>query len=214
MIEQIQLYFFKWWAWQSLHLQQLWTLAWAKKWHGIGVAHIAALVSIWLVWRFVAAPILARVVLYLRFGARARGKRSFYGRIIRVVDGDTVDVRRGITGFFWVVRVRMLYIDTPEKAQRHGEKARFFLWQHGRGKTVLLVCAANKDRYGRELAEIYCTHLRDSLNLTLVKHGWAWAYKGTKHYDVAQSTAKRKRVGVWRDRNPINPSEWRKGAKS
>lgn len=202
-----------WLLWLWLELQELIVVAQNKNFSQIKFQHILAIIAAYLLWRYVIAPILARIWLWLRFHNRIGDNRWYFGRIIRVLDGDTVEVRRGITGLFQTQKVRMRYIDAPEKTQNHGNKTRFFIWQHGKGNTVLLICAKNNDKYGRVLAEIFCTHLRHSLNYTLVSHGWAWAYQANKYYNVAQQTAQRKRIGVWRDKNPINPSDYRKSKR-
>ncbi|UOP05371.1 thermonuclease family protein [Conchiformibius kuhniae] len=197
------------WLWQQL--QAMVSVLWQQNWGELKVRHFAAVALLYALWHFLLRPLVVRARLLHRFKSQINNKRWFFGRVVKVVDGDTVEVR---TMWFRVVRVRLQYIDAPESAQKHGAEATRFLHKQAQGKTVLLVCAQNPDRYGRVLAEIFCPHLRRSLNLTLVEHGLAWAYKGTKAYEVAQQTARRKKAGLWRERRPTNPAQWRQDRKS
>lgn len=202
--------FFDWasWLWQQFKAVVL--IVAHQNWGAFKMQHLVALIVIYLIWRVMLRPIILRLRLFYRFKGQIRGKHWQFGRVLNVVDGDTIDVR---ISWFRKARVRMLYIDAPESKQSRGEHATRFVKRHAKGNTVLLVCAKNNDRYGRILAEVFCAHLRHSLNLTMVENGLAWAYNGTKAYTVAQQTARRKKVGLWHDRRPMNPAEWRSKGK-
>ncbi|WP_304335057.1 thermonuclease family protein [Conchiformibius steedae] len=181
-----------------------------QDWSAFKVRHFAALLALYLLWRFILRPVVARLRLMRKFKGHTSRKRWCFGRVVNVVDGDTLDVR---LGWFGKERVRMQYIDAPESQQDYGTQATRFVKRHAKGRTVLLVCAPNKDRYGRMLAEVFCPHLRRSLNLTMVEHGLAWAYNGTKIYTVAEQAARRKKTGLWRGRKPTNPAQFRRKGK-
>ena len=56
-----------------------------------------------------------------------------------------------------------------------------------------------------------------NINLEMVKQGMAWAYKQYSHdpiYLQAQENAQAKRIGLWADNNPIEPSQWRRQEKN
>lgn len=194
-------------AWLWRQCRDSIALAMNGQWQDWTAAQLLAWACVAVVCWYGVRPLWKRGRLWRRFGCAARGRRWHFAKVLKIVDGDTLNVR---LSWSKTLRVRLQYIDAPESGQNYGDKALAFLRRHAQGQTVLLVCAANPDRYGRILAEVYCPHLPRSLNLTMVEHGWAWAYKATKAYETAQQTAQRKNAGLWRDRRPTHPAEWRK----
>ena len=79
-----------------------------------------------------------------------------------------------------------------------------------KGHTVLVV-ERGKDRYQRVLATVYRSDL--DVNAEQIKQGMAWVYrryaKDAPLYPI-EAEAKEQRRGLWRDRNPVPPWEWRK----
>ena len=73
------------------------------------------------------------------------------------------------------IEVRLDGVDCPELAQAFGRKAKSATSGLAFGKTVRLV-GKGKDRYGRELAEVFLPDGR-SLNRELVAAGLAWWYR-------------------------------------
>lgn len=163
------------------------------------------------------APLLALVALLASSAARdarpappapppAEPPAVFEGRVVKVVDGDTIDVLWRKTP----VRVRFLGIDTPERGQAFGAKASQFVKRATRGGTVKVVGAANDGRK-RRLAEIFSAD-GASLNRQLVAHGLAWHY--VQYSDDAtlaalQREARRKKLGLWADPAPVPPWDYR-----
>ena len=195
--------YLSWW-WQQLG--GVLRIVFRQQWGELTWQHVlACLLLCGLVWCL--RPVLWRLWLLKKFKGQIRNKRWHFARVLNVVDGDTLNVKMAWSR---TVKVRMQYIDAPESKQRFGEEATRFLQKQTQGKTVLLVCAPNHDRYGRILAEVFTLRLRHSVNLTMVEHGMAWAYQGTKMYVVAEQTARRKKLGLWRGRKPTQPAEWRK----
>lgn len=132
------------------------------------------------------------------------------GKVVAVTDGDTIKVLvdRG------QVRVRLLDIDAPEKAQAFGQKSKRSLSDLCFGKFARLD-DKGKDRYGRTLATVYCEGV--DANSEQVRRGMAWVYVkyASKHsplYEL-ETNAKTTRRGLWADNDPVPPWEWRK-AKS
>jgi micrococcal nuclease len=132
---------------------------------------------------------------------------TFTARVIGVTDGDTLTVLR--VGRSEVIRLRG--IDAPERGQAYGERAKQYAAALAFGKLVA-VEAAGRDRYGRLLAEV---HLPDgrSLNQELVRAGYAWwfrRYSIDRTLVALESEARAARVGLWADRLPVPPWEWRR----
>jgi micrococcal nuclease len=98
------------------------------------------------------------------------------GRVVRVVDGDTIRVRLGGTE----EHVRYIGVDTPETVkpgtpvQCFGKAASAYNKHLLRGHTVRLVFdAERRDRYGRLLAYVYREPDGLFVNAELVRRGYA-----------------------------------------
>ena len=77
-----------------------------------------------------------------------------------VVDGDTVDVRRGDV----VERVRLVGIDTPERGECGYEQAADVLADHVLGQAVVLVAGARDDRDSYDRLLRYVDRATDGLD--------------------------------------------------
>jgi endonuclease YncB( thermonuclease family) len=128
------------------------------------------------------------------------------GTVVRVRDGDSIVVLRGRIG----VEVRLDGIDCPELAQAFGKKAKNFTSGLAFGNTVGLE-GKGKDRYGRELAEVFLPDGK-SLNRELVSAGYAWWYRKystDRSLEGLERTARTERRGLWAVPNPVPPWEFR-----
>lgn len=137
------------------------------------------------------------------------GYADFTGKVVKVIDGDTVDV---LTTKNKKIRIRLVDIDAPERGQPYAEKSRQFLAALIAGKSVF-VKDKGKDVYQRTLGTIYANKL--NVNTKMVSNGYAWAYryknKATNQTMVLlESQAKQKRLGLWKDKKPIAPWEFRR----
>jgi micrococcal nuclease len=110
------------------------------------------------------------------FARHPTDQSSVVGRVVKVVDGDTIDVRLGDT----TERVRYIGVDTPETkdprkpVQCFGQRASDFNTRLVDGADVRLVRdVEQRDRYGRLLAYVY--RARDDLfvNAELARLGYA-----------------------------------------
>ena len=136
----------------------------------------------------------------------ALNAHAFTGKVVGVSDGDTITVLRDRTQ----VKVRLLEIDAPEKAQAFGTKSKESLSEMCFGKTAELA-DKGKDRYGRTLARVTCDGV--DANAEQVRRGMAWVYDRNvtdKTLYAAQEEAKAERRGLWHDDKPAPPWEWRK----
>ncbi|RYL93112.1 nuclease [Sporolactobacillus sp. THM7-4] len=127
-------------------------------------------------------------------------------RVIKVVDGDTIDV----SYLGKVTTVRMLLIDTPEThhprlgVQPYGPEASRYAHQLMDGKTVRLELAENggHDKYGRLLAYVYVGG-KSVEELQLARGFARVAYvippntKYVDRYRAVEAQAKKKKLGIW-----------------
>lgn len=128
-------------------------------------------------------------------------------RVVAVHDGDTVTVlenRRQL-------RVRLTEIDAPELGQPFGKRSKMALSDLCFGKAAELE-VRGRDRYGRALGRLTCDGL--NANAEQVHRGYAWVYTryappGSSLYAL-QLDAQAARRGLWTDRAPTPPWEWRR----
>lgn len=112
--------------------------------------------------------LIALVALLFNLPLLQGRKRGTYGEVVKVVDGDTFDVR--LQGK--IHRIRMILVDAPELGTRAGEKAKERLKSLLQGRTVRLVMdKQDSDRYGRKLRYVYVG--RTFVNAWLVRSGLA-----------------------------------------
>ena len=128
---------------------------------------------------------------------------AFSGKVVSIHDGDTITVLQGKQQ----IKVRLFGIDAPELKQPHGKKSKQFLSNLIAGKNVE-VDENGKDRYKRTIGTIYLNGT--DINAQMVANGYAWAYrKFSKKYTAQESKAKSQKLGLWRDKEPTPPWEWR-----
>jgi endonuclease YncB( thermonuclease family) len=129
------------------------------------------------------------------------------GKVIYVFDGDTITI---LTPAREKIRVRFTEIDAPESKQSFGKQSGQALEKICLGKEATLKHTST-DRYKRTLARVYCDGV--DANAEMVKLGMAWVYDRyvtDKSLYKLQRTAKRKRLGLWADKNPMQPWMFRK----
>ncbi len=128
-------------------------------------------------------------------------------RCTAVHDGDTITILEEGNR---EVRVRLLEIDAPEKAQAFGDAAREHLAGLVFGKTVA-VRGSERDPYGRLLAHVHVDGVW--VNRQMVADGFAWQFGRYSHSSElaeAEHSARSTHLGLWRDRHPTPPWEWRR----
>ncbi len=135
---------------------------------------------------------------------------DFSGRVVSVADGDTITVLVGRDQ----VKVRLIEIDAPEKAQAFGNKAKQALSTMVFDK-VVKVDERGKDRYQRTLGRVVVNGL--DVNAEMVRQGYAWVYrKYSKNPALLQleAEAKESKAGLWADAKAIPPWQWRLDQKA
>ena len=142
---------------------------------------------------------------------------GFSGKVVGVSDGDTITV---LDSTKTQHKIRLSGIDAAEKAQPFGQRSKEHLSDSVFGKQV--VVDSNKtDKYGRTVGKVMVAG-KDA-NLEQIKAGLAWHYKeyakeqsviDRTTYAAAEGAARSARVGLWQDKAPAPPWEWRHDGKS
>jgi len=134
-------------------------------------------------------------------------EHEFSGKVVEVIDGDSLKVvRDGKTEV-----VHLLNIDAPELAQPFGDKAKKFCEELCLGDQVRVVWEV-RDNKGGILATV---HEEDGFNVNfeMVKAGMAWECKELTHdrtLTELETDARKGKRGLWADRHPTPPWEFRK----
>jgi endonuclease YncB( thermonuclease family) len=105
-------------------------------------------------------------------------------------------------------------IDCPEKGQPFGHAARKYVLSIAALK-IVTVEVETVDHYGRTVGEVFLPE-GTSLNKQIVGVGYAWQYKKYSKdpaYADLEAEARAARLGLWKDKNPTPPWEWRKGKR-
>lgn len=114
----------------------------------------------------------------------------FVREVVKVVDGDTIDVVIDL-GFdvLYKSRIRLAGIDTPESRTRDleekklGLEAKEYLKSKlSEAKDVVIKTekSNSKGKFGRILGWIYADGEFNSINHTMIDEGYAWEYDGGK----------------------------------
>lgn len=135
---------------------------------------------------------------------------EFTTKVIAVLDGDTVLIRRG-SG---VTKIRLVDIDAPEKDQPFGASSAKSLSGMVLNKPVKVVSQA-MDQYGRMVAHLYVNGL--DVNTEQIRRGMAWEYShyhSNRELKTLQAEAQAAPRGLWAMGHPTPPWEWRKAHPS
>ena len=168
-------------------------------------------------WALIVAAVLTALVLADRAGLFGRvpaadvekyHNKSFL--IVRVVDGDTLDVNCP-DGPYPHTRIRLWGVDTPETVkpdtpvEHFGPQATQFTKDAALDQTVTLELdrRQTRDKYGRLLAYVFLPDGR-MLNRLLVQEGYGYAdprydHRYKEEFHRLQRRAMRERLGLWKD---------------
>lgn len=158
--------------------------------------------------------LLVAALLFFHCSAWAE---DYAGRIVGVIDGDTVDL---LTDGKELIRVRLSGIDAPEKKQAFGSVAKKMLSDLAFDRRAV-IAGRKRDRNGRLVGKVLVAG--SDMNLQMVQHGLAWHYKkfakeqaveDRQRYADAELRAKARRLGLWADKEPVAPWEFRSSRKA
>ncbi len=153
---------------------------------------------------------IAAVLMVISCGIHAA---SLQGKVVSVADGDTVTVLDEQNKQH---KIRLQGIDAPEKAQAFGQKSKQSLNQLVHSKQVV-VEFDKKDKYDRIVGKVLLNGT--DVCLEQIKLGMAWHYKqyaseqpkdDREIYAQAELQARAKSVGLWKDKQPTPPWEFRR----
>jgi len=155
---------------------------------------------------------LGLVLGALCLGASAQAK-SFSGKVLRVVDGDSIEL---LDAHDDVLRIRLEGIDAPEWNQPFGDVSKAYLRRTIEGKTVR-VNTRKQDMYGRWVAQVRIR--KTDVSLLQVQQGLAWVFRRYEHeltepqrqaFNTAEAAAQNQNLGLWQQASPTPPWEWRR----
>ena len=147
-------------------------------------------------------------------GYAKRNLKQYEGKVLRVSDGDTIQV---VDGNGQKHKIRLAFIDAPELQQAAGKDSQKRLQQLLGGKTVT-VQMTDIDQYKREVAIVW--QGTQDVNAVQLADGWAWHYEsiakrqqtdhGYAYYRCLQQSAQSGRAGLWRNAKAQAPWQYRK----
>ena len=133
------------------------------------------------------------------------------GRVIRALDGDSLLIDSDGRN----LEVRLFGIDCPEWDQPFGRQAARTTSGLTRGREIRMD-VMGRDKYDRLLATVF---LPGGLNLNreLVRLGLAWWFRRFAPDDKTlrnlEEQAETGKIGLWADKEPIPPWDWRAGRR-
>lgn len=152
--------------------------------------------------------------------------RTIEGTVIKVSDGDTINVKDDLGT---KIKVRLYGIDAPETeksnkktgriskpGQPYGEEAWKALDKKVFRKRVKLD-VMDIDRYKRLVSLVWLNNR--NINKEMVVEGWAWAYKQyldtpyASEFIGLEAQARAMHLGLWQQSNPQPPWGFRKSLK-
>ncbi len=151
-------------------------------------------------------------ITLLLFLAGNLSATTLQGMVVQVSDGDTLTVLDDQKNQH---KIRLQGIDAPEKSQPFGQKSKQSLNQLVHSQLVT-VEFQKKDKYGRIVGKVLLNGM--DVCLEQIKLGMAWHYRQYKSeqpkedqdtYPQAEQTARAKVMGLWKDKSPTPPWEFR-----
>lgn len=152
------------------------------------------------------------LILFVLLHGNVTAATHLSGKVVGVSDGDTITVLQNKQQY----KIGLYGVDCPESSQAFGQRAKEFTSAMLFGKTVE-VTVYDIDKYDRSVGVVKVDG--KTVNEALLKNGYAWLY--TKYCDQSfcsewknlEQQANGKRLGLWVDKTPTPPWEWRKNKR-
>ena len=124
------------------------------------------------------------------------------GVVRKVSDGDTFVLSTDSGAY----RVRLHAIDAPELKQSFGAESKEYLKSIITNDSIF-VNVVDIDKYDRIIGRVSTRQYPD-ISLQMISTGMSWHYyyfDKTKIYIDAEKMARKKKLGLWAEDDPINP---------
>ena len=147
-------------------------------------------------------------------GCRNRGtinlpEYDYTVKVIGITDGDTF---KGLTADKQQISFRIYGIDAPEKKQAFSNRSKQYLSDLIFGKEVYIKVQKKSDRWNRPVVWAFTPNGKD-VSAEMIKAGMAWHFKRyskDSKYAELENNARRKKTGLWADKDPVAPWVFRK----
>ena len=143
--------------------------------------------------------------------ARSGDEGAFFGPLVRVKDGDSLEVKvQGV-----VMEFRLAGIDAPEFDQPYGKNAKEEL-RALIGKSLCVLVPIDTDRYGRTIAFLWIGDR--SINRAMVERGAAWfnsEFASDASLFEVEEVARKSKRGLWAlpPQDRMEPWRWRRAKR-
>ena len=143
--------------------------------------------------------------------------QDYYVKVVGITDGDTFT---GLTDSKQQIKIRIYGIDAPEKNQAFGTRSKQYLANLIFGKQVRITPQLTKKgrpkrSWDRFVAWVYTSDGKD-VSAEMLKAGMAWRFKkydSTPEYAKYEAEARKARIGLWIDKKPVAPWNFRRKKK-
>jgi endonuclease YncB( thermonuclease family) len=135
------------------------------------------------------------------------------GLVVSIANGDTITLRDGNRQQH---KIHLAGIAAPDVLQSFGQKSKAHLATLVFNREAVAECGMF-DQSRRLICQVRINDV--DVSLEQVKAGMAWHYtqyakeqapQDREDYEVAEFNAKLRRLGLWADKNPLPPWQWRK----
>jgi endonuclease YncB( thermonuclease family) len=154
------------------------------------------------------------VFLGVLFAGPSAWAWTLQGQVMSVVSGDTLRIRDEKKVLH---TVRLAGVDAPEKFQAHGQRSLDALRELAFQKYVTVEgVGSGSPRIGRvrvQGRDIGMEQLQQGAVWYDKSRAQALAETDRQAYAAAQEDARQRRTGLWRDKQPIPPWEYRAGRR-
>jgi micrococcal nuclease len=133
---------------------------------------------------------------------------SFRALVVAVPAANVLKLTRVDAGTTEMIRI--YGIESPRSGQPFSKEAKDFT-ESLAGDQIVIVDIVERSRRGATANITLSDGTR--LGASILKNGWGWRYNvqapDDDFYQALERQARVRRIGLWQDRNPVPPWEWR-----